>query len=251
MFWAVLAFSLGMGLGHFAWRPPSWWLAAALSMPQRACISYDDDPSLRQHSPLRRLFLPERSQSKVAQMFPQSAMVRWSEDSFVTAHVTSEGNLQSDGPGSLRQQIELQTERIESQSGTTRPHGCPAQHLCESRSGSGEESFSTLNNSPAAAMPLLHYGQRFVLRPLLTSPRNFHNPGAFDYVEYLREQGLSATVSAKYSGIEILPGFSGSRFGLWRASPQHCGSNSPPVAAADLRTDGSYGNRRKVIRRAH
>jgi competence protein ComEC len=66
-------------------------------------------------------------------------------------------------------------------------------------------------------MPLLRYGERIRFSATLSSPRNFHNPGAFDYVGYLREQGIAMTASAKYSGIEILPGFSGSRFGLWRA----------------------------------
>ena len=66
-------------------------------------------------------------------------------------------------------------------------------------------------------MPLLHYGQRIRFSAVLTSPRNLHNPGAFDYVESLREQGIDATTSTKYSGVEILPGFSGSQFGLGRA----------------------------------
>ncbi len=44
----------------------------------------------------------------------------------------------------------------------------------------------------------------------LIAPRNYRNPGAFDYAGYLREKGIVATASTKYAAIQLLPGFSGS-----------------------------------------
>jgi competence protein ComEC len=219
MFWAVLAFSLGMGLGHFAWRPPSWWLAAALQYAAAGLFFLRRRPQLASALALAAfVFTGALAIQSRANVPTNQQWFGGNEESLVTAHVTSEGNLQSDGPGSLRQQVDLQTERIESQAGTDDvPIGVRLNIYAKAEAVPDEESFSTPNNSAIRQMPLLHYGQRVRFSAILTSPRNFHNPGAFDYVEYLREQGLSATASAKYSGIEILPGFSGSRFGLWRA----------------------------------
>ena len=31
MFLALLAFAAGIALGHYTWRPPTWWLIAAVA----------------------------------------------------------------------------------------------------------------------------------------------------------------------------------------------------------------------------
>jgi len=60
-------------------------------------------------------------------------------------------------------------------------------------------------------MQLFHYGQRIRFPATLVTPRNYRNPGAFDYATYLRDKGIIATASTKYVTLEMLPGFSGSR----------------------------------------
>ncbi len=127
------------------------------------------------------------------------------------AHVTAEGNLQSDGPGPLRQRIDVETEKIESNSESR-----------ETRAGVRLNIYSQTDRSNSAqesgtSMQLFHYGQRIRFQATLNLPRNFRNPGAFDYAGYLRENGIAVTASAKYANIEELPGFSGSRVELWRA----------------------------------
>ena len=47
------------------------------------------------------------------------------------------------------------------------------------------------------------FGRRVEFKGRLKQPRNFGNPGAFDYVRYLRRQGVGATVWT--SGVELLP----------------------------------------------
>jgi competence protein ComEC len=54
------------------------------------------------------------------------------------------------------------------------------------------------------------------MRAKLHTPRNFRNPGAFDYEGYLRENGISMLGSAQAADVELLPGSSGSRIALWR-----------------------------------
>ena len=219
VFWAVLAFSVGLCVGHYCWRPPSWWLIAALVYAAAGLYFLRRRPQFASALALAAfVFAGALGIQSRANVRPDQQWLGDSEESFVTAHVTSEGNLQSDGPGSLRQQVDLQTEQIESPAGTNAVAiGVRLNIYSKAEAVSEEEGFPSHNNPAPGVMPLLHYGQRIRFSAALTSPRNFHNPGAFDYVEYLREQGIDATASAKYSGIEILPGFSGSRFGLWRS----------------------------------
>ena len=58
----------------------------------------------------------------------------------------------------------------------------------------------------------LHYGQRVALDARVRSPRNYGNPGAFDYQGYLARQHIYWNASMRRgSAIEILPGQCGSR----------------------------------------
>jgi competence protein ComEC len=63
---------------------------------------------------------------------------------------------------------------------------------------------------------LFRYGERLRFLSKLNPPRNFRNPGAFDYESYLAEKGIAALASAKAASVELLPGFVGSRAELSR-----------------------------------
>ncbi len=64
--------------------------------------------------------------------------------------------------------------------------------------------------------PALAYGQRVELDAQVRRPRNFHNPGAFDYVRFLARDSIYWTASARSAAnLRILPGACGSRF--WSA----------------------------------
>jgi len=65
--------------------------------------------------------------------------------------------------------------------------------------------------APGQAPPKLEYGQRVSLEARLRRPRNFGNPGAFDYVRYLALRKIYWTASAGASAnLKILPGRCGS-----------------------------------------
>jgi competence protein ComEC len=66
------------------------------------------------------------------------------------------------------------------------------------------------------ARPLL-YGQRLRFTARLHEPRNFGNPGAWDYADYLRNADIAALASARADRVELLHGFSGTHLGDWRA----------------------------------
>jgi competence protein ComEC len=62
------------------------------------------------------------------------------------------------------------------------------------------------------------YGQRLRFTAKLHMPRNYRNPGAMDMAGYLASQGIRLTGSARASSVEVLPGFVGSRIGLWHSA---------------------------------
>ncbi len=83
----------------------------------------------------------------------------------------------------------------------------------------GQEFTNAAKGSLPAPVPSpdFRYGERLRIRAKLHRPRNFRNPGAFDYEGYLRDSGISLLGSAPMANVERLPGFSGSRIMLWRA----------------------------------
>ncbi len=138
----------------------------------------------------------------------------------VTAHVVAEGNLESDGYGSWRQQIDVAIEQVESQKRSLAVDFNVRLNVY-SKAALPDQTEATVGpssqKSAAQTMRLFHYGERIHFSAALVAPRNFRNPGAFDYAGFLREQGIVATAAVKYAAIEVLPGFSGTRLGAWRA----------------------------------
>ena len=70
----------------------------------------------------------------------------------------------------------------------------------------------TLYTKPGETLPNLRYGQNIELDGKIRRPRNFGNPGAFDYVTYLARQDIYWTVSGDAGTVRILPGRCGNWF---------------------------------------
>ncbi len=70
----------------------------------------------------------------------------------------------------------------------------------------------TLYTKPGETLPALHYGQNLELDGKVRQPRNFGNPGAFDYRRFLARQDVYWTVSAAAGTVRILPGRCGNAF---------------------------------------
>ncbi len=71
-------------------------------------------------------------------------------------------------------------------------------------------------SATTTATHLFRYGERLRLPVKLKLPRNFRNPGAFDYQSYLASNGIAALASVKAEDAQLLPGFAGSRLELYR-----------------------------------
>ena len=70
----------------------------------------------------------------------------------------------------------------------------------------------TLYTREGESLPALRYGQNVELDAKVRKPRNFGNPGAFDYVRYLARQDVFWTASGAAGTLRVLPGRCGSRF---------------------------------------
>ena len=70
----------------------------------------------------------------------------------------------------------------------------------------------TLYARNGETLPALRYGQNIELDARVRKPRNFGNPGAFDYARYLARQDVYWTASGAAGDVRILPGKCGSWF---------------------------------------
>lgn len=205
LFWAALFFSVGIVLGNYAWRPASWWVIAEIVFVASAtCVVRKRtlSPKILAFAALIALgalcIQMHRSSASAQSLWFGDGEVR------VTARVIAEGEIQSEA-GSSRQRIDIQAETIHSDSQTKKiTEGIRLSISQNDRDGSRDR------------MPLFLYGQRIRFPATLVPPRNYRNPGAFDYAGYLRHSGIVATASVKYSAVEILAGLTGSRIERWR-----------------------------------
>lgn len=135
-------------------------------------------------------------------------------DVVVIGHVKKEGTVQEKDFGEDVQKIDVETEQIVAAgvSSQTRA-GLRITIFSKSKSENNEG----LAEPTAGVARIFHYGDRLRFPVKLSLPRNFRNPGAFDYEGYLAESGIVALGSARIGDIEVLPGFFGSRFELCRA----------------------------------
>ena len=210
--------------GVYAWRPPLWWLLAWIFLTLSAAYLLRRRGRSAFLLGLGALFIlgalldqvrvPGDSGDLAALLFSDGSEV------IVTAHVTKEGPLQQDRPGEIRQRLDVETEQIvkgaqtfQARSGLRisvydqQPKRVPTQ---ETGQDIGQEA-------DVSSVRLFHYGERLRFPAKLSLPRNFRNPGAFDYRSYLMENGIVALASIKSASVEVLPGSTGSRIELWRS----------------------------------
>lgn len=221
MIWAAVAFAGGIATGQYAWRPPLWWLAGFFFSFLFAAYFLRRRPWAAFLLALAALVTggafqiqarpPKDSGAQEVYPFSQSR-----EEVVVTAHVTKEGTLQTSGFNGVRQVVDVETEEI-SRGGLATPVRTGV------RVGFyGKEIVNEYEpDSGPPPMRLFGYGERLRFAAKLSPPRNFGNPGAFDYRGYLAENGIAALASAKADGVELLPGFAGNRAERWRTRVHH------------------------------
>jgi competence protein ComEC len=213
---AATAFACGIWLAaHLQPSPALWgWAAASLALCAITAVAIK---SLRpaQTSALlalvcagafARVAMPmPHFNVPPAEFFREDPESLREEKVEIVAHVTNEGTLVAFDES--RERLDMETESIELD-GTKflQPVGIRATVYSTKALPEGVE------RAPSRA-----YGQRIHLLAKLRLPRNFGNPGAFDYEGYLRGRGISALASVNGDEIEVIPGTSARPLGSWRS----------------------------------
>ena len=217
MAWAAAAFAAGIWTGGRFDRPLGLWGWCALALVLCALASIIvKNARLAQMAALlalvlagafSRVFLPPSHIVTPPQSFLNDELVE------VEGHVTSDGAmLPGNGP---RERFDLEAERV--QQGDKRfvqPFGIRAIAF---QREAGRDSGAEQSAEQTEEFPRLAYGDRVRFTAKLRLPRNFRNPGAFDYEGYLHGVGISVIASVSVDKLERLPGSSGKALGFWRS----------------------------------
>jgi competence protein ComEC len=226
MFWAAVAHAGGIWAGVRMWRPPLWWAiaglvllaAAAYFAHRRAWLGWT--LALSAFFVLGALSIQARDSSfrfdNSIQPYADGQPLE------IIAHVTRDGRIQPSGFGETRQILEIETDSITTaDEQPANIHSGVQLSLYSRRPNSADVAVTAqagqIRQAWAHSMQAFHYGQRIRFTTKLKMPRNFRNPGAFDYEGYLSGRGIAALGSAKSEDVELLPGFHGSRFEDWRS----------------------------------
>jgi competence protein ComEC len=194
MFWALAAFASGIISGIYAWRPAAWWAAATLAFVSSSSYLLRNRIWMPRTLALAALaFLGALNIQLRPPDSPDLEIFRYAtgEELQITAHLTRPARTQN-----ARQFLDVETEQI------------TADHLTRPLRANLRLNLYQKQNQEA---PALSYGTRIHFTAKLHPPRNFRNPGAFDYEGYLHAQGISALASSNIDSLKILPGFSGTR----------------------------------------
>jgi len=229
LFWAAMAFSLGLWMGVRAWRPPSWWVIAILAFVFAACWFLRKRAWLSKALALGTwlllgaLVVQIRGQplGELGENGPGISGFADGRPVTLTERVMREGYARAAGPRSIRESIDVETEAIASGGGSWPVRAGVRlsiyQKVADRAIGSsGDRAIPDDAMTGSPDHPIFSYGTRVRILAKLHPARNYRNPGALDYEGYLRDHGIGVLGSAEATDIERLPGFSGSRIELWR-----------------------------------
>lgn len=204
--WAALAYASGIAAGPHTPIPPFWWCAAATALIASALYLRHRKKFLASALALATFFIAGtlHIQLRGPANLDTTFLPFDGEQVDLIAHVTREGVLRDSGPTEQRQTLDVETESIAAENTGSRPF----------HAGVRLSIFATRSTQPPA---IFYYGNRLRAHVKLKFPRNFRNPGAFDYQSYLAANGIAALASAKAEDVQPQPGFTGNRLQLWRS----------------------------------
>ncbi len=219
MFWAALAYASGIIAGTYLSRPVSWWLAAGVAFFAAGLYFLRRRQWLAAALALGTLFLAGALHIELrgTASVPDPSLNSFADGQQLemTAHVTREGKLREGVGNEIRQSLDVETEEIIAGNGKIIPLHSGVRLGIYGIRPTGPQSAQQISE-PTTPMRIFRYGERIRLPLRLKLPRNFRNPGAFDYQGYLAANGIAALGSAKAEDVQMLPGFAGRRVELWR-----------------------------------
>ena len=230
LLYAALAFAGGIITAHFMWRGPLCWTSAIVALTL-AALYYARRRTIPGIATVIFAFAAAGGMSFTASEFHQPRPDLTNLDDrevTLTAHVIRESPERKRGNESA-QILDLETETVAA--GPPPTLRKPFQRMVPGPFGPEQPLRTTVRATiygrdideetddadETFAFPQLAYGERVRVIGRFREPRNFGNPGAFDYRQYLADRGVSALIAVRADRLERLPGFSGSPAGLWRS----------------------------------
>lgn len=220
VFLAALAFSIGIIAANYLWRSPQVWLIACLVALLGTAFFYRRSPQvafglvLLAMIPLGGFYLQSRDAAAPTIAENLQPLANGDEPVDVTACVIREGLIRDSPYGGNQESVDVTGERLQLGDYVfNAPVGI--RLTIYSKQTEEDEARDEGTGSP---LLVYTYGQRLRFIAKLRMPRNYRNPGAMDMAGYLVSQGIRLTGSSPASSVEVLPGFVGSRIGLWRSA---------------------------------
>ena len=222
MLWAALFYSLGIIAGVYLWRPALWWIVAGTAFIAAATYFAQRRSGVGWILALGAFFLAGALDIQVrgASTGLDTSIQPYADrqELQITAHITRDGHLQQSGFNEIRQTVDVESEIVQTATGESEAiHSGIRLNIYSPRPSDATPEEVSDTHAPTPAIPVFRYGDRIRFSAKLRLPRNFRNPGAFDYQGYLADHGIAALASAKMENVERLPGITGNRIALWRS----------------------------------
>ena len=225
---AATAFAAGILLASRLWRPPMWWAVACLVWVAAALVFRRKHSTTAMGAALCAVaalgcLAGDARNAEFSDSIRGQQIAPYLDGSEVTitAHVIHDGVVRVLG-GDRRQIVEIETEEVAPAEETHADARMPQTAIhAGMRLTIYARDESDDNDAPeTSAHRQFNYGERLRFPARLREPRNFGNPGAWDYRGYLAGRGVTALAAVRADRIELLSGFSGTRWGDW-ASRAH------------------------------
>jgi competence protein ComEC len=217
---AALAFAGGVVIGSYAWRPPLWWMVASLVFIIAGYYIHRNTQKRTWAAKVLALGallllgafnvqVRGSGRSRIAHALPFAD----GREISIIAHVVGEGKLRPAGFDKIKQSLDVETEEIGVDSETS---SVPIGIRLGIYAKEPKQEYPEEKVPAPSPMRTFHYGERLRFVAKLRPPRNFRNPGTFDYESYLADNGIAVLGSTKAESVEVLPGFAGNKIELWR-----------------------------------
>ncbi|MGZ4787198.1 MAG: DNA internalization-related competence protein ComEC/Rec2 [Terriglobales bacterium] len=217
MFSLSLALATGILLAHYLWRPPLWIGVAATVIAISAALLTSRRPRLAwliAHLGIVCLgwvaMIGQQGQQAEQNALDKIGPFLDGQEVTIVARVMRASSTVKSGD---HEQIDIETESMSAGTSSAQVNAGMRLNLY-GRFADNEYDDSA---KTGALAPHLRYRDRIRVTAKLREPRNFRNPGAWDYDGYLHRLGIVALGSAKASTVEMLDNDSGGRFGEWQA----------------------------------
>lgn len=242
---AAASFAAGILLSAHLQRPATLWEIAALLLAACAVVAVacKARPVLAQLA-VTLAFVAAGAFAHAYTPVPHLTIPRQeflNTEVRVTAHVTNDGALLAGG--GPRERFDIETERIYFRDDRDvlhefrEPVGVRLTVYLRDMDFSDQQDRGQIKSQ----FPQVAYGERIDFATKLRLPRNFRNPGAFDYEGYLHGLGISALGSVSAESIQVLEGQRGHRAGYWRSTIRRS------ILDHITRNDGLWGHEEAAL----